>query len=461
MDVAELHQLVERDFDEHLTAIQASLRQESIGATGVGMAEMAQHCQAQIERFGGTVRLAEFGRYPIVYGSVDAHTDKTLLVWGKYDVMPADEPDWVVPPFSATIRDWDGLGPCVISRGAVDTKGPLQAFFNAVALLVEHEALPCNLILVLEGEGEGGSAGMAPFIDYYKEELQAAEAVIVPFCTQERDGSAAPNLGVKGLIQVELISQGGEWGGPAERDVHGGNASWLANPSWRLIHALASFVSVDEKVLIDGYAEGAYPPDEDDEALLTGLNGHFNLADQLRENGAYRFKVEGPPSEVVRHQLFDPTCNISGLTSGYTGPGFKTLVPQRATARMDLRLVPGMRPERVLSALRTHLDSHGFTDVRFEATHQYPASKVPYTNPYVQAALAMYYAHGVDTTVMPLKSGCAPLYLFSEVLQRPWVMAGLGHGGGQHSSNEYVTVHGLADFEKSMVTLLWGMSGKG
>lgn len=461
MDLTALHAAITGRWPRHLETIRDFVRQPSIGASGEGTVECAGMVRDAIARLGGTAELVPIGRWPIVYGRLDVGAEKTVLVWSKYDVMPVDEPGWVVPPFGAEIREWHDLGDCLLGRGAVDTKGSLQGFLNAVATLVELDALPVNLIFVIEGEGEAGSGGMAEFVDTHRAELEAADVALVPFFTQEPDGSAAPNLGVKGLVTIELRSVGGEWGGPAGFDVHGGHAAWLANPAWRLVKALATMVGPHDEVLIDGYADGAIGPDPDDERLLAELDGMFDLDDQLKICGARRFKYDGPASVLAHHEQFDPTCNISGIRSGYTGEGFKTLVPHEAIARMDLRLVPGMRPETVLGAMRRHLDERGFTDIEIVPGEQYPASKVPLSDPYAQAMVRMYGEHGVPTTVMPMKSGCAPLYLFSEVLGVPWVMAGLGHGGGQHTSNEYVTVQGLLDFEKSIVTLLVGFARVG
>lgn len=454
MNTSELHARIDALFDQHLEAVKEFIRMPSISHTGEGMAATAAFCQELIAELGGTSTLEHVGgEYPIVYGRLDVGSNRTIAMYGMYDVQPADEDDWMVEPFAAEVRELPGLGECIVARGAVNTKAPLRAFFNVLELLVEAGSLPFNVIFMIEGEEERGSASMPPFVAKYAEELAEAEAILFPFFTQEANGDSVFNLGVKGAMHFELVSKGGDWGGPRSHDVHGGQASWIASPAWRLVSALATLVDADERIIVPGFYDDVIPPTPEDEELLAALETKQNLPAQLSRYDAARFKHEGSVTDQMRHLLFDPTLNISGLFSGYTGPGFKTLLPHKATARIDIRLVPGMKPERVIELVRQHLDDSGFPDIEVTAGG-YQASKIPVTNPFAQAALRTYERHGHQPAVWPILHGCAPFYLFTDVLNRPLIMCGLGHGARQHSSNEYITVEGIRDFEKSMVTLI-------
>src|SRR5690606_21746302 len=148
--------------------------------------------------------------------------------------------------------------------GAVNSKGPLQAFFNVVELIQKEDRLPVNLLFVIEGEEERGSPGMPKFVHAYADKLKRADVMLTPFFCQEPDGTPVMFLGVKGIIQATMTARGGDWGGPVSRDINGGHAGWMNNPTWRLIHALGCMVGPDESILVEGFADDAIPPTDDD-----------------------------------------------------------------------------------------------------------------------------------------------------------------------------------------------------
>ena len=167
----------------------------------------------------------------------------------------------------------------------------------------------------------------------------------------------------------------------------------------------------------------------------------------------FKWDLEGP--ELWKKMLTVPTLNIDGIKGGYIGEGSKTLLPHEASVKMDIRLVPGMEPKDMISKLRHHLDSHGFADIEIqEFGKAYYPSSVPYSSSSVQTLKRMYEMMGTRPQIWPWNPGSAPYYLFERILGIPYVTGGMGHGSRQHSSNEYCTVKGVLDFEKSMIYYL-------
>jgi acetylornithine deacetylase/succinyl-diaminopimelate desuccinylase-like protein len=447
---------LDEHFAEHVREVQAFLRSPSISYTGEGIVETANRLVAMIQALGGTAEAVPTPGHPVVYGEIDSGAERTLLIYGMYDVMPADEPGWIVDPWSAEIKDdFLGLGPCILARGAVNTKGPLAAFFSTLAAIQKVEGkLPVNLIFAIEGEEEFGSRNFPGFVQQYKEKLKKADAMFFPFFYCDQEGTPTVTLGTKGLCYFELIANGGEHGGPTTRGIHGSYAAWVNNPNWRLINALASMKNEHEEIRIEGFYDDVLPPNEEDMAILRDLE-QFRDDDlflQLQE--VKRFKYDKKGVELYKHLYFDPTLNINGYVSGFIEEGTKTLLPHRAVAKVDIRMVPNMEPAKVFDLVKAHLAKHGYHDIEVRLHNLYPWSKVSVKEPVVQALLKAYEELGRKPQVVPLNPGSAPYYVFQRILEMPYIAGGLGHGSRQHSSNEYCTVQGILDFQKSVVAFL-------
>jgi acetylornithine deacetylase/succinyl-diaminopimelate desuccinylase-like protein len=458
MDLGRIHQAIDNKFDQHLAAIQEFLRVPSISNEGVGMDETAEFVKRLITDVGGSAEICPTAGYPIVYGELDAGRDKTLLIYGMYDVQPVAGEEWFAPPFAAQIVDLPEMGKCLVARGVFNTKGPLRGFFNVLSLLRQMNEIPVNLKFLIEGEEEMGSKHLPDFVLSNRERLRA-DAVFFPFYSQDRNCKPIIYLGCKGLLYLELACQGGQNGGPVSRDVHSSFAAWISSPAWRLVHALASLTSPDESISIENFYANVKEPTHEDDELLDLLGTTFDEASWLKEADARKFKIDMKGRALLRHYLFSPTVTIDGLSSGYEGPGMKTVLPHVARAKVDIRLVPGMKASEALSDLREHLGNHGFSDVKIEILGSYGPSKVSPRENGVQALVHAYRHHGFEPQMWPMIGGSAPFYLFTEVLGIPIVMGGLGHGGRAHSPNEYATVEGMKLFEKSVATFLTYFSG--
>lgn len=455
-DIKDVLDFLEQNFSEDLKEVQKFMRLKSISATGEGIRETAETVRDLIIQEGGVAELLETPGNPIVYGRMDEGAEYTLLIYSMYDVLPAEEPDWLSDPWEAEIHSFRDYGECIIGRGAVNTKGPTIAFFRALHVYRQiKEKLPVNLVFLIEGEEELSSESLQNFLEENKEKFSDCDAMFFPSFGEE-NRVASIFMGVKGIISLELTARGGEWGGPTERGIHSAFAAWVANPVWRLVKALSTMIGENEnEILIDGFYDGILPlTQEKEEALRESCD----LMDENEWKTSYavkKFKWDLEGLELWKKMLTVPTLNIDGIKGGYIGEGSKTLLPHEASVKMDIRLVPGMEPEDMISKLRRHLDSHGFSDIEIqEFGKAYYPSSVPYYSSSVQTLKRMYEMMGARPQIWPWNPGSAPYYLFERILGIPYVTGGMGHGSRQHSSNEYCTVKGVLDFEKSMIYYL-------
>ncbi len=457
LDEEKIFGILERDFENDLEYVRRFLRQPSVSYTGEGILETARMVQDMIESLGGTADLVSVpgGIHPVVYGKVWSGSPHTILVYGMYDVMPADEQGWIAPPFGAEIHEVEGIGPCVINRGAANTKGPLAGFFTSMRAVQRCcGSLPLNLIFVIEGEEEYGSRSLPSLFSSHLSELKEAEAAIFPFFGCDKKGIPAIRLGTKGLLYFELTCQGGDWGGPVGRAIHGSNNVWIASPVWKLIQALSTMEDEEENITIDDFFEDVIGPTEEDKELCETLARSSDLSSELEALNAVKFKKDLDAKDLYLYAHTQPQLNIDGISAGYTGSGTKTVLPSEATAKMDIRLVPNMDPDKTASAIRNHLDDHGFKEVEMKVINKYPWSKVSLHEHIVQALINACAQLGAPPRVYPLNIGSAPFYLFDRVLGIPYAFGGMGHGDRQHSSNEYFSIPGFLEFEKSMVLLI-------
>lgn len=447
-----IYDYIDEHFSDHLTAIQAYLRQPSISAHNVGIQDCAELTADVLRELGARVRLVTFDEgYPIVYGHLASRcSQRTLLVYGMYDVQPVEPLEaWIAPPFAADIRAGR-----LIARGAHNSKGPLMAFLQGVrSLLAVAGDVPVNLLFIIEGEEEIGSRHLPAFIEHHVEELKAAEAVYYHMPKELAPGHPCVVLGYKGIAFLELEVEGQ----PA--DVHSGMAPVVENPAWRLIGALHCLRDAEGRILIEGFSDGAEPPDEDDERLLSELADVFSPEALGAMYGITRFRSGVTPESFVRELIFSPSVNIAGFTAGDTGSGTKTIIPARAHCKLDIRLLPGMIVSDIVTKVRRQLDRHGYDDVHVRVLSGYGAAKTPVRAPVAQAALRALRELGTTPRAVPLWPASAPQAVFNgPPLHLPVVISGLGRGGLMHAPNEYFEVDGLRDCEKSAVAFLYAFA---
>jgi acetylornithine deacetylase/succinyl-diaminopimelate desuccinylase-like protein len=461
---------IDQHYGEHLGKLQEIVRQPSISAQNRGVRECAELVRSYFQDLGCTnPKLVETSGHPVVYGYYDAGAEKTIIVYFMYDTQPEDDPGWTVPPLEGKVTNLAPFGDCLVARGAINTKGELRAFLNACeSILAAGEDIPVNLMLLAEGEEELGSRHFPEFIRKYEDELQKADAVFFPFADQNQKGKVVNYLGVKGIVYFELELDGKAWGSrPTEFDIHGSNKAWVDSPAWRMMQALSTMTTKDgNKVLIEGFYENALPPSREDSELLDNLEKTFDEDSVKDMMKVERFIEDKHGRKALLNYLYSPTLNIDGIWGGYTEPGTKTVLPYKITAKVDVRLVPNMTIAEVIPRIRSHLDKHGFEEVKIvELAEGYGWAKTSIKEPAAQAVIKTYCEFGHTPEIWPHIAGSAPFCMFNrEPLSLPFVIGGLGHGGRAHAPNEYIVVQeggptsGLRTLEKSYVAILDNLS---
>lgn len=464
------YEYIDRNQAVHLEHLRRWVKQPSVSAQNTGIAEMAGMLIDDLRKLGfQEAELVPTAGHPGVWGFFDAGAERTLAVYMMYDVQPVEPKDWKVPPFDGAVVDHE-LGRVLMARGAVNQKGPERAFLNALeAIRATAGKLPVNLMVVAEGEEELGSPHFPEIIDRYEARLRTADGVFFPIPSQRATGAVTLSLGVKGIVYFELEARGGSHGGPTRSEVHGSLKALVDAPVWRLTQALATLTSADgNTILVPGYYDAIRPLTEEEQRLVNGYLADWQEEERvtMRDLAVERWAGGVAGRESLLQFLFTTTLNIDGIWGGYTGPGVKTILPHRATAKLDSRLVPNQTPDEALRLIRAHLDAKGFTDIEIRKLSGYPPAQTSVAAPLVQAAIAVLNKHTSRLSVSPRLAGSAPYYVFTERLGLPMLPTGLGTGEGAHAPNEYLLVEpragsrvaGLAEMEKFYVDLLYALA---
>ena len=460
---------IDKDKSRHISRIRRLLRQPSSSQEDLGIDECAELVGKMYSEVGcDKVEVVETKGNPVVYGECKGSSDRTLLVYFMYDTMPFNEPGWNHPAMGAKIVDMNlpsGKVKSIVNRGADNTKGPLAAFLNSVEACCKSEGRPpASLILVAEGEEELGSPNLPVYVRKDKKRLSRSDACYFPFFGQEATGGCTHFLGVKGVVYFEMTSSGKRWGrGPQEFAIHSANKAWVDSPVWRLIDALGT-MSKDNgsKILIDGFYSDVAPPSKEDKGLIKDLAKRIDTAGFKRTMKVKRFMApDDRPEELLNLFTFGTTLNIDGIWGGYMEKGSKTVLPHEVTCKVDIRLVPNQKKEKMMPLVRQHLDAHGYTDITIkEVDTGYDWCRMSVKDPVVQAMLRCYRTFGHEPEIWPNSGGAVPFYVFNRILKLPFAMGGIGHSALPHSPNEYMVVEGnkkvasLTDTEKFNVRFM-------
>jgi acetylornithine deacetylase/succinyl-diaminopimelate desuccinylase-like protein len=394
--------------------------------------------------FGEVAKVPTEGQ-PGVFATLDAGAPKTFGVYFMYDVKQVDPAEWASPPFEAALVDKPGLGKVLVGRGAVNQKGPEAALLAALhAIRGAGRKLPVNLVFVAEGEEEIGSPHFPQIVR--RPEVQAAlkrcSGIFMPSASQGLDGEVTMTLGAKGVVELELISSGERWGRGPRKDVHSSNKARLDSPAWHLVEALATLVSPDgNDPAIEGFAAKARPLSAGEKTMIAEAARRLNEDSAKKLLGVDRWVHDVSWREALELLISRPTVNIEGLVGGYTGPGGKTILPGRAVAKIDMRLVPDMTAAEALAALKAHLAKRGFGDIEVNMSGGYDPTSTPAGAALIRAQTAVYKRAGIDPVLLPRNAGSWPGYVFTgEPLRLPAGHFGLGHGSGAHAPDEYYVI---------------------
>jgi acetylornithine deacetylase/succinyl-diaminopimelate desuccinylase-like protein len=324
----------------------------------------------------------------------------------------------------------------MFARGVSDDKGHIICRLAAIdAFLLSESDLPCNIKFLIEGEEEIGSPNLPEFIKDNLD-LLAADACLWEFGGVDHEGTPGQVAGLRGICYVELAVRS------ASLDAHSGlGGSIFPNAAWRLIWALNSLKGPDEYIRLPGFYDRVLPPSKRDLELIAQFP---DMADEYRSTydlDGFLKGIEGG-AELLREEIFSPTCTVCGLTSGYQGPGSKTVLPALASAKVDFRLVPDQDPEEVVLQLQNHLDIEGFHDV--EVTYlagENPARTDlddPFLHLVVETAADVY---GVPQRILPMSPGSGPNHPFIHDLKVSVATAGISYPKANiHAPNENIVI---------------------
>ena len=411
----------------------------------------AQWLAARLSEAGLTPEIIETPGHPIVLGEWRGAPDaRTVLIYGHYDVQPPDPLDeWSSPPFEPTERDGRMYG-----RGTADDKGQLYMHVKALeAHLATTGSLPVNVVFLAEGEEEIGSPNLVPFVEANRDRL-ACDLVLISDTEMFAEGLPSLLFSLRGLSYFEIHVKG------ARSDLHSGNyGGSVTNPGNALAAIIASLHDDEGRVAVPGFY---------DDVLEWDTETRDQIASLPHDDEAYREDLQvteltGERGFTTLERLWiRPTCDVNGMLCGYTGAGAKTVLPNRAMAKVSFRLVPSQNPDRVSELFAAHIQAvtpPGVT-VEVKEIHGGRPWKAKLEGPAFDAAReALEEAWGTPPVPMG-GGGSIPIVVdFEEQLGAPALLLGFSLPGcNLHAPDEWLRIE---DFEKGIaaLALLYGKLG--
>jgi acetylornithine deacetylase/succinyl-diaminopimelate desuccinylase-like protein len=430
IDLSDIYAYIDQHRDSYLQRLLGYVRMPSISAHGIGIDVVGNFLLERLQALGLDARLVPTAGWPMVLARrEEAPGAPTVLFYGHYDVQPPDPLDaWISPPFEPEVRNGRIYG-----RGVGDNKG--QHFAQLLALeatLACRGKLPCNVVVLLEGEEEVGSPNMPSFINDHREELRC-DLVVTADGPVHESGQSCVMFGVRGVLSFELRAKG------ASRDLHSGNWGGVApNPLWTLVQLLATMKDANGTITIDGFYDNIIPPSDLERAALAALP--VDEARIKREIGLSEFDVPAGRSYAERLSLW-PTFTINGFHGGYGGPGSKTVLPNLGSVKCDMRLIANQSVDEIWARVEAHVHKHA-PDVEIINHGGMDPSKTPLDNRFAAPLLAaVRQGQNEEPLVIPALGGSLPDYVFTRILGVPaFVIPYANADEANHAPNENLEV---------------------
>jgi acetylornithine deacetylase/succinyl-diaminopimelate desuccinylase-like protein len=450
--LAAVYQLIDTVQEEAVDELAALVRIDGVSAQPTAsLRRCSLEVRRSMERSGLHARLIEGHGPPAVYGERIVSRDlPTVLIYGHYDVQPAEpSPEWSSPPFEPVVRDGRMYG-----RGTSDNKGQHLAQLWALrAVLAARGELPVNVKMLIEGEEEIGSPHLPALVDEHRI-LLGADVAVTSDGPVHRSGRPQLVLGTRGQLGVEMTSRG------ANREAHSGSlGGLLPDPSWPLIHLLSTMRGPTGDITVQGFHDSVRAPTPAERRLLAELP--LDLAGHLESYGIDALPAPDDAGYYERLML-RPTMTVIGLGSGYCGPGVKTLIPHRATARLDIRLVPDQDPDEIFALLQKHVAEHD-PSVELTRLSAVPPSRTPIDSPYVGViSEAVTAATGQRPFVVPSLGSTLPNHVFTGILGIPSVLVPYANPDqNNHAANENFELRRFRDGMRICAALLDHVAASG
>ncbi|HEX3474958.1 MAG TPA: M20/M25/M40 family metallo-hydrolase [Kofleriaceae bacterium] len=465
-----IYDQIEKRRAETIARIQEWIKQPTIAAESRGITEGRDLTMRLLRDAGfGKVESVSTDGHPGIFATLDAGAKRTIGLYFMYDVKQVDPKEWSSPPWDAAIVEVPKLGKAIMGRGAVNQKGPQATFLAALhAIRAANRKLPVNLVFVAEGEEEIGSPHFAQVVSRpdIQAQLKKCDGVFMPHACQSNDGTVTINLGAKGVVECEIVSSADTWGRGPKKDIHSSNRARVDSPAWHLVQALSTLVNADGDPAIDGLFERVKPLSERDRKLLDVAARQMNEAESKASLGVQRWAHDANWRQALEDLASKPTVNIEGIYGGYTGPGGMTILPHRAAAKLDLRLVPDMTAADTFAKLKAHLAKRGYGDLDIKMTGGYDPNSTSPDSRLIQSQVKVYQQAGIKPILWPRLAGSWPGYVFTgDPLRQPAGHFGLCHGSRAHAPDEYYLIepsdpklHGIDAAVRGFVDYLYELA---
>ena len=418
----------------YFEVLRTLISKKSIFAQQIGLKEVATYLGEIFTAAGAKVMIDDSYTAPFVLAEFQSDNPeaKTIIFYHHYDTVPADnDQPWTNDPFTLSVHYGVMYG-----RGVDDDKGHITARLTAVRKYIrEHGSLPVNIIFMMEGAEESASTDLDKYLAKHKKHLRGADLLVWEQGTRNNLGQLEISGGNKGIVTFDMSVRS------AEVDIHSSYGGVINSASWYLMDAISSLRSADGRILVEGIYEQVQEPNERELALIAQYA--LKTPEELKEIYGLQLPVlKEERQEFLRRFYFEPAINIEGFGSGYQGQGVKTILPAYASAKMEVRLVPGLEPHDVLDKIRKQLDKNGYDKVELTYTLGEMSYRSDMSAPSILNVIELakdFYPEGIS--VLPTSAGTGPMHTVFEALEVPMTAFGLGNANSRdHGGDENVKI---------------------
>ena len=418
----------------YFEVLRTLISKKSIFAQQIGLKEVATYLGEIFTAAGAKVMIDDSYTAPFVLAEFQSDNPeaKTIIFYHHYDTVPADnDQPCTNDPFTLSVHYGVMYG-----RGVDDDKGHITARLTAVRKYIrENGSLPVNIIFMMEGAEESASTDLDKYLAKHKKHLRGADLLVWEQGTRNNLGQLEISGGNKGIVTFDMSVRS------AEVDIHSSYGGVINSASWYLMDAISSLRSVDGRILVEGIYEQVQEPNERELALIAQYA--LKTPEELKEIYGLQLPVlKEDRQEFLRRFYFEPAINIEGFGSGYQGQGVKTILPAYASAKMEVRLVPGLEPHDVLDKIRKQLDKNGYDKVELTYTLGEMSYRSDMSAPSILNVIELakdFYPEGIS--VLPTSAGTGPMHTVFEALEVPMAAFGLGNANSRdHGGDENVKI---------------------
>lgn len=418
----------------YFEVLRTLISKKSIFAQQIGLKEVATYLGEIFTAAGAKVMIDDSYTAPFVLAEFQSDNPeaKTIIFYHHYDTVPADnDQPWTNDPFTLSVHYGVMYG-----RGVDDDKGHITARLTAVRKYIrEHGSLPVNIIFMMEGAEESASTDLDKYLAKHKKHLRGADLLVWEQGTRNNLGQLEISGGNKGIVTFDMSVRS------AEVDIHSSYGGVINSASWYLMDAISSLRSTDGRILVEGIYEQVQEPNERELALIAQYA--LKTPEELKEIYGLQLPVlKEDRQEFLRRFYFEPAINIEGFGSGYQGQGVKTILPAYASAKMEVRLVPGLEPHDVLDKIRKQLNKNGYDKIELTYTLGEMSYRSDMSAPSILNVIELakdFYPEGIS--VLPTSAGTGPMHTVFEALEVPMAAFGLGNANSRdHGGDENVKI---------------------